>query len=1150
MASRRLTISSLLCADDQNTDQPQPPPAPLPEPPHAPVLSGPGIPPPDDYREPQYPLPYPHHGGRARSRTNSGHMRDSHSTVPLSLQPVHFRRHTPSPPADNVGMYARPRTEHGVYRDNALVHPDILASGSRPSVLLGGLERPYPSSHHHLQTAPRPSSSSRRSSDPTRQEYRLPDGPSYFSPSAPTRNVHSDTFVGPSYPPPPPHPQTQSPSYQAAPQLRTPRHPSHSPVLGLRPSTYSPPGNHRVMTQPSPFNLPGPGYSPHPPSHSQSPLTSTSSPPSSQDARASHFRSASFSQPEAPLSTPRSSMASLPNLLSADPSRSPVAGLGLRASPGGMGGLGGLEALVQAATEERRRLSGEHPPPAVAREATRRASQSPVLNRIPPPLHPPAHSPVLQKSPVLPSPRFDTRVNSLAVIPLRTSHDGEPPSKRRRRTGSFSAGHPLAPVTPASPQKHARPSTPVAPVAPATPVPPVSPPSPLVPSVQPSPSSSTSVARLPAPKRTSISQLLSPEPPRRSPPRSILDATSQPQIILQPVAITPLPSVPEPVLVVEVEKPAQTVERVEPAVEEREKTAEGDANGEHGPKNIEIVDQAAAEKMRHPSPIRHVDTEGSSLVDHPVSREEVPSVVDLEPAQMEEQSPSRSPSAHHPEEPSIPIVTSEIVVDAPMRERSVGPETSEQSPPAAEPEAQARTATPVDEEGMLPEPTVDQGPVSPVAEQEPEVLPAVVDPDQSPPVAAQEPESSQDEPGELQEPLSQMASHIEDTTPELAMITEPTTDVDSHVSPHTEDTHKSPVATPDSPPARSPRDSSPGPEEQLGSPVVEMVVDAPTPPTAEVIEEQAPMVAVGDEDAVDVSTPSMSVDVEAQAEGPDDEDVMVSGNEPEATHDQDPDEWLMEHIADASPAHASRRSSVAPEEPPQTPYLSEASPPPHTIDEHAKRRPPSARPESRKVPSPSRSPTPTALLEQELDDISPADDVVLKTAPSPRSDADTDFALELEFAASTTPDNRDVSMTSELELDDELLSLVDDKPRHTHSHAHHAPVSKSSQPLASAKHEKSAVVKESSGTRTTSEVTSGPSVRASSVVSASLPSEQVVMPPPIAPPGQSSKSATPHITTAQDEATEKEDAANTSSSMRDSVPPKVNSKVFPLPLPY
>ncbi len=139
------------------------------------------------------------------------------------------------------------------------------------------------------------------------------------------------------------------------------------------------------------------------------------------------------------------------------------------------------------------------------------------------------------------------------------------------------------------------------------------------------------------------------------------------------------------------------------------------------------------------------------------------------------------------------------------------------------------------------------------------------------------------------------------------------------------------------------------------------------------------------------------------------------------------------------------------------------------------------------------------------------------SASSPHSDADTDFALELDLAASVTLDagaDPDISMGND--FDDELLSLVDDKPHHhfhshshshshqhthshfhSHSHSHHVAAGKASHPATSLPSvEKQPPPKEPVDKKHVAQ--SPPPVRAPSATPA--PSERVVMPPPIAPP--------------------------------------------------
>ncbi|CDO75250.1 hypothetical protein BN946_scf184967.g3 [Trametes cinnabarina] len=170
------------------------------------------------------------------------------------------------------------------------------------------------------------------------------------------------------------------------------------------------------------------------------------------------MRSASHNQSGSPPSvvSHTTSATALPNLLNSGSPRSPAIAFNPH---GSSGGLGALEALVQVATEERRRLSGELPTPLERHESARRASLSPVQNRHPPPLPLPSQSPAAQRSPPLPSPRHEARVSSLGFISLGQSHphDGEPPSKKRRRTSSVLSG-PVAVPPPPAPSLHAPPS--------------------------------------------------------------------------------------------------------------------------------------------------------------------------------------------------------------------------------------------------------------------------------------------------------------------------------------------------------------------------------------------------------------------------------------------------------------------------------------------------------------------------------------------------------------------------------------------------------------------------------------------------------------------------------------------------------------------
>ena len=267
----------------------------------------------------------------------------------------------------------------------------------------------------------------------------------------------------------------------------------------------------------------------------------------------------------------------------------------------------------------------------------------------------------------------------------------------------------------------------------------------------------------------------------------------------------------------------------------------------------------------------------------------------------------------------------------------------------------------------------------------------------------------------------------------------------------------------------------------------------------------------------------------------DSEIVQVVPLEPQHSRSMpadDPHEWLLEHYA--SPIRSSCRSSPAPEEPPQTPDFSDVPSPPCESSEGVPKRVPSPTPqpppEPKKCPkkkalSPSRSPTPTALLEQELDNI--VADALPSSAASPRSDPDLDFGLELDLAAGATIDaGMHVDISIDNDLDDELLSLVDDKPHHhshshshphlhfhphthsqSHSHSHHVPAVKSSHPASSATTvQKQSPPKEPEPVETMPVVQSPLPVHAPSATPA--PWQCVVIPPPVAPP-QAVKQVTP-----------------------------------------
>ncbi|KAM5535426.1 hypothetical protein V8D89_010948 [Ganoderma adspersum] len=704
-----------------------------------------------------------------------------------------------------------------------------------------------------------------------------------------------------------------------------------------------------------------------------------------------------------------SSAAALNNLLNAEPTRSPVAPTGARGSPGG---LGGLEALVQAATEERRRISGEHPTPLEARESARRASLSPVLNRAPPPLPRPSQSPVLQKSPMVSSPR-DTRVNSLAVISL--GHDGEPPMKKRRRTGSFgSSASRIPPVVP--PPKEPTTSTPNLPSSPAIPYEhahqrPAEPTTPVM-----------SQPLVPSTKPRSIAQLLSPEPPPKGP-------TFESQNAPKPRSPSPpiLPSQSGSLLVNALQLPQQSIQPTK-----------------------QVTDAVAVGMIPHDLVV--------------VCEEE------LEPVDSaEEQAQTQGAEAE------VEAEAVELKVEEPQVESPVTGEEFPICPAEADPENVPMSSPPVvQEEVIVPPIEVEVEAVMPPIEVKEEIV-----------VPLAEAEVEEEGPPVLARAVNLLGATVD--------VAEESTAVPTAVE---------------------------EPEQLAGYPIRMAVEELTSSSEAMVLAE----------DASGLTTGPTSV-----SEAPhhcDSELVQAALAEPQYSKpmlEDDPHEWLLEHYA--SPVPSSRLPSPAPEEPPQSPdFLDTPSPPPpreplEEVPKPVSPPPPRPQPElkkrsKKKAPSPSRSPTPTALLEQELDGI--VADGLPASAPSPRSDTDTDFALELDLAATATPDvgtDPDISMGND--FDDELLSLVDDKPHHhphshsyshshphthSYSHSHHVATSKVSHPGTSvASVEKELPPKEPMDK---APVAQSPSpVRAASAAPA--PSERVVMPPPIAP--QIAKQGTPQV---------------------------------------
>ncbi|KAH9849800.1 hypothetical protein C2E23DRAFT_349938 [Lenzites betulinus] len=1037
MAGRRLTISALLCADEQPPDHAPPPPASSQPPPFTPPTSRPHTTS-ADLRDPQVISPgfVEFRDDAFRSRPYPDHNRDSHNVVvPLSVQHIHPATHAPSLPLAE-GATAR----HSIWRGHGGHDADLpdvpVASSSRPLVSPVSRERD-PVSYHLPpslpQALPRPIPTSRRTSDPREGEYRTYETPSYFSRPRSSTSAQSDPLLSPyTYPPPLPRPgylRTPEQILQPASSTSATRHPSHSPVQ-TRPPSHSPNNLYRPMSQSAPH---GGGVLSSPSQikrSSQSPITfpGSGSPSARGDeafaAFPSRLRSASQTHLGSPpaLISRTSSAAALPNLLNAEPPRSPAVPFGSHGSPGG---LGALDALVQAATEERRRLSGELPTAMEWRESARRASLSPVLNRNPP-LPPVSHSPLLQRSPPLPSPRVDTRVSSLAFISL--GQDGEPPTKRRKRSGSSNAGSSALPSTvPPVPNAFTRVS------APASPPPPV--PAALHDHIIVSPSYHPH-----APEIAPSTPLPSLSNSRTVPHVQVLASPSPPPRVHHPVPSSAIAAVPAP-------PPDVTLD---PAFSPVAATA---------PSPTPLAFSAAPLPRLATPPPTFATSKPRSISQLLISEpsEDRSRVAEHVVPMPRPRSPSPAPPptppvlAEVPEEPQPPpeIVTLDVDVQdedvetaTDLEAYPVKPEHEEEEEPA---EARVESEVPMEDDVQV-------------------------------------------EDGVRVEDEMQVA---DDARVEVEVGVDDEVRADVHV----------------------PVDD----EAQLP--------DEIAPESGAMTEDEVKMEEIPDASltAQEPPTPDHPIEDAAQVE------VRPPSVQPtEAPREQDAHEWLLEHYATDSPSSASRRASPVAEVPPDSPDTSADSPPPQVKPEEVQTAftisvdPAPELPKGR-----SRTPTPLALLEEELDRTTPEEALVPEKARSPSTDAD--LAMELDLAASaSSPAAREEDGATSNDLDDELLSLLDEKPRHPHSHMHshahshpHTHIPPHPRPhtpshahahshTANASHvspapvhaEKPPQVKDVPTT-----MPAGGSAPPSS--SAPTPSERVVMPPPIAPPSMAAKSATP-----------------------------------------
>ncbi|KAI8995590.1 hypothetical protein BD414DRAFT_410362 [Trametes punicea] len=219
--------------------------------------------------------------------------------------------------------------------------------------------------------------------------------------------------------------------------------------------------------------------------------------------------------------------------------------------------------------------------------------------------------------------------------------------------------------------------------------------------------------------------------------------------------------------------------------------------------------------------------------------------------------------------------------------------------------------------------------------------------------------------------------------------------------------------------------------------------------------------------------------------------------------EQDAHEWLLEHYATEPPANVSIRPSPAPEDPPDSPNTTASATPSSAKREEvhdADVLPPEPSSKSKQPKVPSRTPTPLALLEEELDRATPGEGGLPSIAVSPGSDADLALELDLAAGASEHPAAPGTDTSTNNDLDDELLSLLDDKPRHSHSHSYPHSSKASHAASGSTNADKTSVVKDISIKKTSAT----PAPRLAPTTCA--PSERVVMPPPVAPPNQATKS--------------------------------------------
>ncbi|PSR72370.1 hypothetical protein PHLCEN_2v11713 [Hermanssonia centrifuga] len=159
-------------------------------------------------------------------------------------------------------------------------------------------------------------------------------------------------------------------------------------------------------------------------------------------------------------------------------------------------------------------------------------------------------------------------------------------------------------------------------------------------------------------------------------------------------------------------------------------------------------------------------------------------------------------------------------------------------------------------------------------------------------------------------------------------------------------------------------------------------------------------------------------------------------------HDDDPHEWLLEHYASTTPTvphsvdsvtpvnHLPSNSRVSPMDEIDDALLHTHGPPP--VDSYSTKK------KHKEARSRTRTPTPVALLEEELGTNLDRSEGTFKSI----ADLDLELESELDLVVGKSSERAKDSM--DLDVEDELLSLLDDKPRVCRT-SRHAPATTTSQ---------------------------------------------------------------------------------------------------------